>query len=378
MDFVPESVGLDLQDQEKKLRIVLESIPNGIIMVDRSGCIVLANPEVEKMFGYDPGELIGSPVEKLVPGRFRDSHPKYRNRFIGHPTKRKMGEGRDLTGQRKDGSEIPVEIGLNHVQTDEGMFIVASVVDITERKGIEDKLHLAYEEVQQKNHEMEQFVYTVSHDLKAPLVTSMSFIGFLREDLQEQRMDDVLDSLDRLEKAHGKMQSLLQDLLQLSRVGRMELEPEMLDLKQVISDISDFASAKQNGWRFELEIQSGAPSFWGDRKRVLQVFENLISNASKYGITETSRKIQVIWQENESEIRFAVKDFGPGIDPQYHKKIFGLFQRLSNDKEGTGVGLAIVSRVMQMHGGRAWVVSSPGKGAEFWISFPKKKGEAHA
>src|SRR5829696_1925824 len=200
--------------QEEKFRTIVESVPNGIIMVDQTGAITLSNSEAEKMFGYDRGELIGKKVESLVPMRYQMNHPKDRDRFIDHPQKRQMGAGRDLSGLKKDGTEIPVEIGLNPIETPEGRYILASILDISERKGIDDKLHKAYEEVQQKNQEMEQFVYTVSHDLKAPLVTSMSFMGFLKEDIAGKNFGEVADSLQRLEKAHKRMQELINDLLQ--------------------------------------------------------------------------------------------------------------------------------------------------------------------
>lgn len=357
--------------QEEKFRTIVESVPSGIVMVDASGAIVLANSETERMFGYERSELIGKKVEVLVPRRVRDHHPELRQQFGVHPQKRQMGAGRDLTGQKKDGSEIPVEIGLNPIHMGDGNYVLASIVDITERKSIETKLHSAYAQVQQKNEEMEQFVYTVSHDLKSPLVTSISFIGFLREDIEKKKMDDVMDSLERLEKAHRRMQELINDLLQLSRVGRLALQLEDVALREILTDVLDDLSEKIKSKHLNVEVPDDLPTIRVDRKRVHQVFENLINNAIKYGVGDSNSKIQILWREAESEILVCLKDFGPGIEKQYHKRIFGLFQRLHNDAEGTGVGLAIVSRVLQFHGGRAWVESEPGQGAEFWLAFPK-------
>jgi hypothetical protein len=357
--------------QEERLRTIVESVPNGIVMVDDTGTIVMSNSEMERMFGYDKGELLGNKIEILLPIRSRAHHPDLRSRFSEAPKKRQMGAGRDLTGQRKDGSEIPVEIGLNPLQSQSGNFVLASVVDITERKMIENKLHNAYAEVQQKNLEMEQFVYTVSHDLKAPLVTSMSFIGFLKEDLQAQRMEDVADSLQRLEKAHLKMQELLNDLLQLSRAGRLDLQLQEVSLGELLENVLEYTTSRTEEKNLKIELPPDLPSIVADKKRVHQVFENLISNAVKYGTDSDHPLIQILWRETETDTRICVKDNGAGIESEYHKKIFGLFQRLRNDQEGTGVGLAIVSRIMQLHGGSAWVDSSPGHGAEFWVSFPK-------
>ena len=357
--------------QEEKFRTIVESVPNGIIMVDTKGSITLSNSEAEKMFGYERGELLGKKVETLVPMRYQGNHPKDRDRFIDHPQKRQMGAGRDLSGLKKDGTEIPVEIGLNPIETPEGRYILASILDISERKGIDDKLHKAYDEVQQKNQEMEQFVYTVSHDLKAPLVTSMSFIGFLKEDIKAQNLAEVTDSLQRLEKAHKRMQELINDLLQVSRIGRMELHYEKVAVKEVLEEVAENAAERIHSTSAKLEMASDLPEVWADRKRLTQAFENLLGNAIKYTSDAAHPLVKVFCKDIGNEIHICFKDNGPGIESQYHAKIFGLFQRLDSSKEGTGVGLTIVSRIMQLHGGRVWVESTLGQGSEFWLAFPK-------
>jgi PAS domain S-box-containing protein len=357
--------------QEEKFRTIVESVPNGIIMVDTKGSITLSNSEAEKMFGYGRGELLGKKVESLIPMRYQGNHPVERDRFIDHPQKRQMGAGRDLSGLKRDGTEIPVEIGLNPIETPDGRYVLASILDISERKAIDDKLHRAYEEVQQKNQEMEQFVYTVSHDLKAPLVTSMSFIGFLKEDLVGNDLATVTDSLQRLEKAHRRMQELINDLLQVSRIGRMELHHENVAIKDVLDEVTENAVERIRATDARFEGAPNLPVIWADKKRVTQVFENLIGNAIKYTADATSPLVQIFWNESSTEIHICLKDNGRGIDPQYHTKIFGLFQRLDSSQEGTGVGLTIVSRIMQLHGGRVWVNSQLGHGAEFWLAFPK-------
>ena len=357
--------------QEEKFRTIVESVPNGIIMVDTTGSITLSNSEAEKMFGYGRGELLGKKVEALVPMRYQGNHPRDRDHFIDHPQKRRMGAGRDLSGLKKDGTEIPVEIGLNPIETSEGRYVLASILDISERKAIEDKLHKAYEEVQQKNQEMEQFVYTVSHDLKAPLVTSISFIGFLKEDIEAQSFSQVTDSLQRLEKAQRRMQELINDLLQVSRIGRMELHYEKIPIKDVLDEVVENAADRIQATKAQCQAAPDLPVIMADRKRVAQVFENLIGNAIKYTSDASHPLIQVFWKDAGDAIHVCVKDNGPGIEAQYHAKIFGLFQRLDSSREGTGVGLTIVSRIMRLHGGKVWVKSKLGQGAEFWLAFPK-------
>ncbi|QDK47416.1 PAS domain-containing sensor histidine kinase [Bdellovibrio sp. ZAP7] len=352
--------------------MIVDSVPNGLIVVDARGEILMSNAEMERMFGYEKGELVGQSLEILVPREVRTNHVGLRAGFFENPSKRQMGAGRDLRGIRKDGSEMPVEIGLNPLVTAQGNFVVASVVDITERKKMDLMLIKAYEEVQQKNLEMEQFVYTVSHDLKAPLVTSSSYISFLREDLQAGRYTDLMDSLERVEKANKKMHELIYDLLQLSRTSRMELRVTSVGLTQLISetkkDLRDQLAEKKTN----ILIPDNLPVVQGDAKRLTQVFENLIINALKYAAVFENNLIEIVQKETEKDWEIGVKDNGPGIPVQYHKKIFALFQRLDNQKEGTGVGLAIVSRIMALHGGRAWVESEPNHGATFWVCFPKQ------
>ncbi len=362
---------------ETLLRTIIESVPNGILLVDSLGKITLCNTEIEKMFGYAPSELLGKNVEVLVPISARNKHPAYRTDFSSHPSKRQMGAGRDLSGVRKDGSEIPVEIGLNFLNLDQRKYFLASVVDITQRKMAEEKLHKAYDEVRQKNIEMEQFVYTVSHDLKTPLVTSSSFISFLKEDLQEKNYDSVFDSMDRLEKAHHRMQELIEDLLQLSRAGTLELKYEYTDMRDLVTSIQESLADIIKEKNFEFTFHDLPKKVLCDRRRIYQVLENLINNALKYAADVEKPKIEIFGAETDKEIQICVKDRGPGVEPIYQKKIFGLFQRLDNSKEGTGVGLTIVSRIMQIHDGRCWIQSQPPEGCEFWIAFPKGKGKAY-
>jgi PAS domain S-box-containing protein len=359
-----------LRSNQERFRRVIEAAPNGLLMIDCSGRITLCNAEVETLFGYDRKELIGRPIEALVPERFRTDHPGYRSSYFAKPETRQMGAGRDLFGLRKDGAEFPVEIGLNPLETDEGSFVLASIVDISKRKRLEERVLRAAEAVQQKNQEMEQFVYTVSHDLKSPLVTSTGFLGFLKEDFEAQRYDKLPDSIRRLEDANGRMSQLIDDLLQLSRAGRIKLVPEPIDMAAMAHAVFEGLSPHLTGKKVKIEIQDSMPKIVADRKRTYQALDNLISNAMKYACDGTAPAITVGSEQHGREVHVFVRDNGPGIAPRYHKKIFGLFQRLETDNRGTGVGLTIVARIMQQHGGRVWVESELGKGATFWLAFP--------
>lgn len=361
----------EIMKNESWFKYALEAAPNGLMMADTKGKIIQCNSEIEKLFGYKKQELIHQEVEILIPQRFRANHAGHRKMFYSTPETRQMGAGRDLYGLRKDGTEFPIEIGLNPFTTEEGSFVLASIVDITKRKLLENKIRLSAHALKLKNQEMEQFVYTVSHDLKSPLVTSSGFLGLLKEDLLAQRTDKILDSVARLERANQRMSQLINDLLQLSRIGRISAEYDKVDTGELVKLICDTLQTQIQKKIVTVSIQESMPIIFADRKRLYQVFENLIINALKYGCDVEAPKIDIGATENQDEYCFFVKDYGQGVPEEYHQKIFGLFQRLDSDNRGTGVGLAIVSRIMETHGGRVWVESKENNGACFWLSFPK-------
>jgi PAS domain S-box-containing protein len=242
--------------------------------------------------------------------------------------------------------------------------------DITELRDARERLEQINAELTQKNQEMEQFVYTVSHDLKSPIVTCVGFMGLMKEDIKAQQYDSLDDSMQRLERAISRMHQSINDLLELSRVGRVRSRPEQIDMDEMIGQIAEEMAPRLAERGIQLDVAGDLPPIIADRTRVVEVFENLITNAIKYGGDVAQPRIEIGSQEADDEVRFYVRDNGPGIAPEYHKRIFGLFQRLDNKKEGTGVGLTIVQRIMEVHGGRVWIESQVGQGATFWLAFP--------
>lgn len=355
---------------EERFRVAVEASPSALIMVDGAGTIAMVNSLTERLFGYSRKELLGQPVDMLVPERFRRNEPSLRSEFLAPLHARPMGAGRDLYCVRKDGTEFPVEIGLSPVQMPEGTFVLSAIVDITERKRAESEIRTINEDLRVKNREMEQFVYTVSHDLKSPIVTIMGFLGMLREDLEEGTREDVLDSVQRIERATQRMSELIDDLLELSRIGRVFAEPEPVPVADLVQSVLDDLEERIKDAGASVVVHAGMPVIRVDRKRFVDVFENLLTNALKYGCGADEPKFEVGWARTDDDIRLFVRDNGAGIDAEYHTRIFGLFQRLDTSQEGTGVGLAIVARVVEVHGGKTWVESTPGTGATFWIALP--------
>jgi len=225
-------------------------------------------------------------------------------------------------------------------------------------------------ELQQRNDEMQQFIYTVSHDLKSPIVTCTGFLGMMREEIAAGHFDGLEDSIRRVERAAQRMYQSIEDLLELSRLGRMPNEPRPVDTDAVVRELIEELAPRIRPRGLTVRVQSTLPSIVADPARLTVAFENLLTNAIKYGCPRAGMAVQVGAVKVDAEVRFYVRDEGPGIAPAYHRKVFGLFQRLDARQEGTGVGLTIVQRIVEIHGGRVWIDSQPGQGACFWIAFP--------
>ena len=234
---------------------------------------------------------------------------------------------------------------------------------VNERCRAEERLH-------KTNKELEQFVYTASHDLKSPLITIEGFSGHLNHDVQNGRSDRLGEFAGRIQDGIQKMHNTIDALLEVSRVGRVVNAPEPVAVGALVSDwIADHQEQiAQKG--LHLDVQSDLPVIHGDRRALTQIFDNLLTNALKYGSEGRVPRISVGAVREGREVRLFVKDNGPGIEAAYHEKIFELFERLHNDDQGTGIGLALVRRSAEVHGGRTWVESKPGDGATFWVSLP--------
>ncbi len=354
-------------------RQVVEAAPNAMVMADRDGRIVLVNAQAERLFGYLRDELVGHSVDMLVPERFRSAHPEYRRMFYGNLSSRPMGTGRDLFALRKDGSEVLVEIGLNPVTTSEEVFVLAAIVDITERKRVEQELIRRTEELARSNHDLEQFAYVASHDLQEPL---RAVAGPLQ--LLQRRYHGQLDARADEFIAHAvdgaaRMRKLIEDLLAYSRVGRSGAARELTDctaaLEQALQSLSvvlQESDARIN--REALPVVVGVPT------QLAVLFQNLIGNAIKFRRADQPVRIDIGARRQGDEWIVSVKDNGIGIESQYFERIFMIFQRLHSRAEypGTGIGLALCKRIVEQHGGRIWVESAPDGGSTFFFTLDAK------
>jgi PAS domain S-box-containing protein len=359
---------IDITQRKKaneQFRLVVESAPNAIILVDKSGEISLVNKQTEALFGYSRIELIGQTVEILLPINLKQSHPNLRNMFLAAPQTRAMGAGRDLYARRKDGSEFPVEIGLNPIETMSGNQVLASIIDISERKKIENEVQLYTKKIEEKNKELEQFTYIASHDLQEPLNTIISFIKVIEENSDREFSELEKDSFLFINQASLRMKELIKGLLDYSRLGR-RAEVKKLDSRLIVQAVChdlDYLIRETNTKIIIGEL----PKIYAFETELRLLFQNLISNAIKFTEPNTSPVISITAEKGRSHWQFTVKDNGIGIDPIYKDKIFIIFQRLHgrNEYEGTGIGLAHCRKIVELHNGDIWVESEVGQGSTF-------------
>ena len=226
-------------------------------------------------------------------------------------------------------------------------------------------------ELESKNAELERFTYTVSHDLKSPLVTITGFLGYLEKDALSGDYEKIKGTVERITLAARKMQSLLHDLLELSRIGRIMNSPESVPFEEVVKEAMERVRGQLESKHAQVNTQSNLPTVYGDRVRLVEVMQNLLDNSVKYAGRAQDPCIEIGTQgEAQGQSIFFVRDNGAGIDPQFHERIFGLFNKLDTQTEGTGIGLTLVKRIIEVHGGHIWVESELGKGATFYFTLP--------
>jgi signal transduction histidine kinase len=245
--------------------------------------------------------------------------------------------------------------------------------EINERKRVEAERETFIKELEAKNAELERFTYTVSHDLKSPLITINGYLGFLEKDAQAGDLDKLNHDVKRINEAVEKMQGLLSDLLELSRIGRLINLPEEVDFAAIAQEAMRLTEIQLQEKNIKVSIQENMPKVYVDKKRIVEVMQNLLENAAKFIGNPSTPQVEIgVKTDNDKNI-FFVKDNGIGIAPQYHERIFGLFDKLSADTEGSGIGLALVKRIIETHGGNIWVESDLGKGATFYFTLPQKE-----
>ncbi len=362
------------QKAEQKFKSLLESAPDAIIIIDRAGAISIVNSQTEKLFGYTRKEMIGEKIELLMPDRFHAGHPAHRDSFFEAPQARPMGAGFDLFGRRKDGSEFPIEISLSPIETENGVLGSSSIRDITERTEQAQKLQEQNVALEEAVKELDAFSYSVSHDLRAPLRAVDGFSRILLKDHASSFGEEARDYLVRVHDNAVRMGELVDDLLRFSRLSRQPLNKRRIKPNPIVEQIVADEQQLQGDRSVELSVQE-LPPVLGDAGLIKQIFVNLISNAFKYSRKCDPAVIEIGSYEEAGETVYFVRDNGAGFDMQYADKLFSVFTRLHRleDFSGTGVGLAIVKRIIDRHGGRIWANAEVNKGATFFFTIEQPR-----
>jgi PAS domain S-box-containing protein len=354
----------ELSHKEEYYRNITASAPCGIIIANVNGEIETVNPQTCVLFGYSKEEMIGKNVDLLIPVRYQHQHPQHRKNFRENPSHSRMGLGRDIFGLTKKGDEFPAEIGLAQFSSENGPKTLATIIDMTEHVQIT-------EELKRSNKELDDFAYVASHDLKAPLRGIMQLSDWIGQDIAEYANEETKSNLKLLMNRTSRLEKLLEDLLNYSRIGRKISDIQTIDTKELVLSTFELQDAPDN---ITLICQGNMPLI-NTRVTPLEIImRNLIGNAIKHN-NETAGIITISVQDYPKHYEFSVQDNGPGIPVSYHEQIFELFKTLKprDEVEGSGMGLSIVKKLLDYQGGSIVVESDGENGTCFKFKWPKEK-----
>lgn len=354
-----------------RLDAILSHAADGIVTIGETGLIEEVNQAVLDIFGYDDREeLVGRPITDLMSQADALRHPDHiATTTLAPGQATRMGQGREFTALRQDGQEVPVQVALSCTAYEGARHFIGIIRDVTEARRAREQREALIAALERSNEELDQFAYIASHDLKAPLRVIDNASRWLAEDLEPHLTEDTQESLDLLQNRVGRMERLLDDLLEHSRIGRSHTTDEVVPARQLIADVIGLCHVPY-GFRVEL-----GPGF-GDqplpRMPLTTILLNLVGNAIKHHDTPNG-EVRITLVDQGPDWQFRVTDDGPGIPPQYHEKVYQLFQTLRprDQVESSGMGLAIVQKHVRLGGGRIDLISDGERGTTFVVTWPK-------
>ncbi len=353
-----------LRVSERKFKRIFEEMQSGYLQTCMDGVIEMINPAALRALGYtDAGEIVGRNIAEDVYAR-----PEDRTHLKAMLLESGQIYNYDVDFKRKNGERIQVEANVHILKDRQGQPIAIEGIfqDVTQRKRAEQEREGLIAELQAKNSELERFTYTVSHDLKSPLVTIEGFLGYIAKDAADGNLERLHADIERISRAVKTMNRLLDELLQLSRIGRIINPAEAVAFGDLAHEAVQMVFGRIDLRNVNVHIEPDLPTVVVDRLRVRALLENLVDNACKFMGDQPRPRIDISARREEKRTVFTVRDNGCGIEPQFSDKVFGLFERLNPDVAGTGIGLAIAKQIVTVHGGDIWIESSSdGRGTVF-------------
>lgn len=365
-----------IRESEAHTKALLSNLIVGVTSVDEKGVIRTFNPAAEQIFGYLEAEISGQNIALLFPHpeQGRDERLDYFNRYLKNQKIERLGITNEMIGLRRNGSTFPMDISVAEMHgTGEGRMFVVILRDISERKQAEEQKALLMTNLESANEELRSFAYVVSHDLKAPLRAIGALADWLSADYTDKFDDEGKEHMRLLVSRVHRMGNLIDGILQYSRVGRVKETPVAADVGEVVQDVINLIAPPPN---VGIIVESPLPILVMEPTRIQQIFQNLLSNSIKYA-DKPRCEIRITSSDEDDHWKFGISDNGPGIEARHFDRIFQLFQTLApRDRiESTGVGLALVKKIVEMYGGHVWVESTPGEGSTFFFTLSKNSGQ---
>lgn len=377
VDITHLKVQRDARLVEARHGQLLESTPDAIVIINDIGRVVLANGQAEVMFGYDRRELLGQPLEVLLPERFRAAHATHRARYLARSRIRPMGAGLELHGLRHGGDEFPVEISLSPLEIDGLHLVCSSIRDISERRRVEHALYEKNVELERASRAKDRFLATMSHELRTPLNAIIGFTGLLLMKLAGPLTADQEKQLKMVQHSGKHLLSLINDLLDLAKIdsGRVDMELQPMACQPVIEDVATTLAptAAEKGLRLDVDMPDEPVIVRADRRALQQILLNLTANAIKF--TAAGQVVIVVSRigaPGARQVCIAVRDSGVGISADDQARLFEAFVQVGSltagaRTEGTGLGLHLSRKLADLLGGRIELASAPGRGSTFTL-----------
>lgn len=352
------------------VRVFLEALIESVVVVDACGVIVMVNAAAERLFGYTRSELLGQPLAMLLPERLRERHARHMAAFFRAPRPRPMGEGLELIGLRKDGTEFPVAVSLSYLEVAGISLVPAFVVDLSERMEMETVRQQLTEELQARNRELEAYAYTVAHDLKGPLGLILGYAELLHDVGLTLDAKTFALATEQIVHSSKRLARIIHELLLLAMMRREDLRFEPLDMARILAELEETLAWLQQKYGGDIEIPKVWPTAMGYATWVEEVWLNYISNAFKYG-GEPPHVVLGFTVLEDNMVKFWVQDNGPGLTQEQQATLFKPFIRLDQVRAtGSGLGLSIVADLVARMRGKVGIESEMGKGSVFSFTLP--------